>query len=156
MFMKVSTHIFIEAPLESVWHAITDIEHAQEMITGIIGLEILEQSENQLIGLKWKETRLMFGKEAIETMWITDSVNHQFYRTRAESHGSIYISELAVQAKDNGTVLTMSFSGKAQTAFMKFISVLMTPFMKGSMIKMLDKDLVDIKQFVESKAAHSA
>jgi len=151
--MKVSTEIFIEASLESVWNAITNIEHSQDMITGIIGLEVLNQPEKQLIGLTWKETRLMFGKEATETMWITDSVSQQFYRTRAESHGSIYISELAVQAKDNGTVLTMSFSGKGQTLLMKILSVLMTPLMKGSMIKMLDKDLADIKQFVENKAA---
>lgn len=149
--MNVSTDIYIEAPLASVWHAITDIKHSQEMITGIIGLEILNQPENQLIGLKWKETRLMFGKEATEIMWITDAVDQQFYRTRAESHGSVYISELSVTEKETGTVLTMGFSGKAQTVLMKCLSVLMTPFMKGSMIKMLDKDLADIKHFVEKK-----
>lgn len=147
--MKVSTQVFIEAPLESVWQAITDIEHCQDMITGIVGLDVLNKPEKQLIGLKWKETRVMFGKEATETMWITDAVNKQFYRTRAESHGSIYISELAVQEQGSGTVLTMSFSGKAQSFFMKILSVLMTPMMKGSMVKMLDKDLADIKQYVE-------
>ena len=148
--MKVNTKIFINKPIHDVWHVITDIENSQAMISAIVGLEILNKPEKQLIGLKWQETRLMFGKEATETMWITDSVANQFYRTRAESHGSVYVSELAVKEQDGGTVLTMGFTGEAQSIFMKLVSVLMTPFIKGSMIKMLDKDLEDIKHYVEN------
>lgn len=42
------------------------------MVSGIISLNILHQPEDGLVGLKWEETRKMFGKEASETMWITD------------------------------------------------------------------------------------
>lgn len=149
--MKVSTQINIKQPKERVWAAITDIEHCQQMISAIIDLKILNQPENQLVGLKWQETRLMFGKEAVETMWITDAVNNQYYRTRAESHGSIYITELRLEDDtDESTKLIMTFSAEAQSFFMRCLSMLMTPLMKGAMIKMLDKDLLDIKNFLDS------
>lgn len=147
--MKVSTDIYIEQPVERVWQAITDIENCQSMISGIIGLEVLYQPDNQFVGLKWKETRLMFGKEATETMWVTDAVENKYYQTRAESHGSVYISRLSVENQGIGTVLTMEFTGQAQSLIMKILSLLMTPFMKKPMVNMLDQDLQDIKVYLE-------
>lgn len=147
--MKVSTDIYIEQPVERVWQAITDIENCQAMISGIIGLEVLYQPDNQFVGLKWKETRLMFGKEATETMWVTDAVENKYYQTRAESHGSVYISRLSVESQGSGTVLTMAFTGQAQSLIMKILSLLMTPFMKKPMVNMLDQDLQDIKVYLE-------
>lgn len=147
--MKVSTDIYIEQPVERVWQAITDIENCQSMISGIIGLEVLYQPDNQFVGLKWKETRLMFGKEATETMWVTDAVENKYYQTRAESHGSVYISRLSVESQGSGTVLTMAFTGQAQSLIMKILSLLMTPFMKKPMVNMLDQDLQDIKVYLE-------
>lgn len=147
--MKVSTDIFIDQPVEKVWQAITDIENCQAMISAIIGLDVLYKPDNQFVGLKWKETRLMFGKEATETMWVTDAVENKYYQTRAESHGSIYISKLSVEEKGHGTLLTMGFTGQAQSLVMKMLSLLMTPFMKKPMVKMLDQDLQDIKAFLE-------
>jgi len=147
--VKVSTDIYIEQPVERVWQAITDIENCQAMISGIIGLEVLYQPDNQFVGLKWKETRLMFGKEATETMWVTDAVENKYYQTRAESHGSVYISRLSVESQGSGTVLTMAFTGQAQSLIMKILSLLMTPFMKKPMVNMLDQDLQDIKVYLE-------
>ena len=92
----------------------------------------------------------MFGKEAIETMWITDYEENEYYQTRAESHGSIYISKLSVEREENKTKLTMSFSAEGQSSLMKIISMCMGFLMKGVMKKALIKDLNDIKTYLES------
>ena len=147
--MKVSTSIEIEKPREDVWKAITDIENAQGRISSIVAIEVLEKPEAGFVGFKWKETRKMFGKEATEIMWVTDSVENEYYSTRAESHGSVYVSRLSLTESAGITTLTMSFSGEAQSLVARILSTLMGFLIKGSMKKELQKDLVDIKNYVE-------
>lgn len=148
--MKISVDTEINAPKQDVWAVISNIENAPNVISGIISLEVLHKPEAGLIGLKWKETRKMFGKEAEETMWITDCSNGEYYATRAENHGAIYKSMMSVEAVGDKTKLTMSFEGESESFFVKIISKVMGFFMKKSMIKMLDADLADIKRFAET------
>lgn len=146
--MKVSTSVFIDKPKEDVWKVVTDIENCADRITSIIRVDILENPNDSLVGLKWRETRNMFGKEASEIMWVTESVDSAYYVTRAESHGSIYISRIEVESKDEGTLLTMTFIGEAQTWMAKILSAVMSVMIKGSIKKELDKDLQDIKRYL--------
>ena len=148
--MELSVFVEIEKPLEDVWKAIIDFKNCSNYIESIVKLEIIDEPKDTLIGFKWKETRVMFGKEATETMWITDYVENEFYQTRAESHGSIYISRLSIERVEKHSILTMSFSADAQTFFVKIFSLCMGFVIKGSMKKALIKDLNDIKTHVES------
>ena len=93
----------------------------------------------------------MFGKTAMETMWISDAIDNEYYVTRAESHGSIYITRLVLTDSDNGTLLTMSFTGTPQTAVAKILSFLMAPLITKSIKKALFQDLRDIKAFTEKQ-----
>ena len=147
--MEVSTSIEILKPKENVWKAITDIEDSAKMISSIIAIDVLEKPQVGFLGFKWQETRKMFGKEATEIMWVTDSLENEYYSTRAESHGSVYISRLSLSESGANTILTMSFSGEASSFIAKIISTLMSFIIKGSIEKELQKDLVDIKQYVE-------
>ena len=147
--MQVSTNIEISKSKMDVWKAITDIENSAGMISGILSIDVLEKPDSGLIGFKWKETRKMFGKEATEVMWITDSVDNEYYCTRAESHGSVYVTRISLSDDGPNAQLTMSFSGKAQTLGAKIFSFFMSAIFKGSMEKELYKDLTDIKEYVE-------
>ena len=147
--MIVTVDIKIEKSKDSVWRAITDIENWQSMISSILKIVVINKPTGDFVGLKWEETREMFGKEAKETMWITDSVVNEYYCTRAESHGSVYISKLSLSDSGSSALLTMSFSGIAQTSIAKILSFLMGPFIKKSIKKALTKDLEDIKNYVE-------
>lgn len=148
--MHVSVEIEIAKPREVVWETIIDIEGSKDVISGIVDVEVLTKPKAGIIGLKWKETRLMFGKEASEVMWITESKEGVYYQTRAESHGSVYISRLSLEKVNGATLLTMAFTGEAQTIPVKILSVCMSPFMKSPMKKMMMKDLEDIKKHVEN------
>lgn len=66
--MELSTQININQPIEKVWKKITDIENSANFIEGITKVEVLEKPKDTLLGFKWKETRVMFGKEATEIM----------------------------------------------------------------------------------------
>ena len=149
--MEVKVDIEIEKSKQNVWSAITNIENYSDMISEIMRLNVIERPAEGLVGIKWKETRMMFGKEASEVMWITEAVENEYYCTRAESHGSVYVTKLSLEKTDNGTILTMIFKATAQSFIIKIISVLMGVMIKGSMKKALKKDLEDIKEFVEKQ-----
>ena len=67
------------------------------------------------------------------------------------SHGSIYVSRLSLAESAGTTTLSFSFSGEAQTLVAKVLSALMGFMIKSSMIKELQKDLEEIKNYVEQE-----
>ncbi|PIC63328.1 hypothetical protein CSV79_12245 [Sporosarcina sp. P13] len=147
--MKVSTQIKINNTKEKVWAVIADIENSASFISGITNIEIITPAGADLVGLKWKETRKMFGKEAVEVMWITDSQKYHYYQTRAENHGAIYVSRLEITEENDGVLLEMSFEGQGLTFMAKIMSKVFGVFMKKSMIKAIEADLQDIKKACE-------
>lgn len=154
--MHVSVSKQISAPQQAVWQVITDIEGSAKVISSIINIEILTRPDSGLTGLKWQETRKVFGKVSTETMWITHSQENQYYITRAESHGCIYTSKLAIEQRNGEAVLTMSFSGEPQTFFARLMTFLMGRMIEKAMVKELEKDLSEIKQHVETVTTQAA
>ncbi|MCP5006996.1 MAG: SRPBCC family protein [Planctomycetes bacterium] len=150
--MIIKAQISINGSKEEVWEVITDIENSQSTITGIEKIEVLEKPTNGLVGLKWQETRTLFGKTATEIMWITDAKEKELYSTRAESHGAVYITNLVLSDQDHGTRLTIEFKGIPQTFGAKLMSVIMGFFFKSATKKALMQDLVDIKAVIEKTA----
>lgn len=149
--MNIRVATTINAPTEQVWAAVSDIEHGSQRLSGIVTLSVLEKPESGLIGLKWSETRVMFGQEATETMTITDAEEGRQYTTRAESHGSVYLTKMEVTELSGGqTNLAIVFDAKPQSAFAWVVSLLMAPLITGSTTKALRRDLDDIRRSVES------
>lgn len=142
----------ITAPTEKVWALITDIENSAQRISGIQSVEVLERPTDgaALTGLKWKETRVMFGKEATEIMWVTEVAEGEFYRVAAESHGSRYLTKMAVEPVAGATRLSMEFAAEPQTFGAKVMWFLTGPLFKGATRKALQKDLTDLKAAAEA------
>jgi hypothetical protein len=121
------------------------------MLSGIVTLSVLERPESGLIGLKWSETRVMFGQGAAETMTITEAEEGRQYTTRAESHGSVYLTKIEVTEVSGGqTNLAIVCDAKPQSAFAWVVSLLMAPLVTGSTTKALRRDLDDIRRSLES------
>jgi carbon monoxide dehydrogenase subunit G len=146
--MNISVSEEISAPRERIWHIITDFDSWADTIEGILSVEVIDRPESGLVGLKWREQRVMFGKEAYETMWISSAEPNSWYETTAENHGMIYNSRLSLTDKDDKTVLTMQFSGRPTTFGAKLMSMMGFMF-NGMMRKMLQKDLADIRDAAE-------
>lgn len=150
--MRVTVETEISAPLMDVWRLVTDIENAVATIKAIQKIEILERPRSGVAGLKWRETRTMFGKAATEVMWVTEAVEGSHYDTRAESHGSVYKTRVALENRNGKTGLVMTFEGEPQTLGAKIMWALTGFLFKGATRKALAKDLADIKAALERKA----
>lgn len=154
--MIVEVQVTINASKSAIWAAITDIEHASETISGIEKIEVLEKPASGLVGLKWRETRMLFGKAATAEKWITDSVENEFYKTRAEEQGFVYLSTMSISESNGGITLTSSHDSKPQGIVARLLSIPMGILFKGVAKKALLQDLNDIKYAVEHERSIAA
>jgi hypothetical protein len=148
--MLVEAQVTIKGSREAVWAAITDIEHAAEIMSGIEKIEILKKPVNGLVGLKWVETRLLFDKPATVEKWITDAVENEFYTTKAEDEGFVFVTTNRISESSDGITLTGSHDTQPQGLASKLKSIPMVLF-KGVIKKAIVQDLNDIKSAVEGK-----
>ncbi len=151
--MHVKVQVSIDKPRADVWRVITDIENSVHTISGIEKIEVLQRPEEGLVGFEWMETRTMFGREATETMWVTEVEDERYYKVRAESHGALYLSTMSVRETGRGTELTMDFGAIPTTVGAKLMTATIGRLFVGTTRKALQKDLDDIKAALESQAA---
>ncbi len=142
----------IQAGVEEVFAIFADLENAAERITEIIKLDMLTEGPVGL-GTRWRETRMMFKREATEEMEITAFDPPNGYTVEAESHGSHYRTELRFVPHGEGTKATMTFYAQPLTLMAKIMGVLTAPMMRGTLEKCLHKDMDDLKRYLESAQA---
>ena len=148
--MTVDVEVPVNAPKERVWRIISDIENADRTISGIESIEVLEKPNESILGLKWKETRKMFGQTATETMTVTDLEDGTAYVTEAASHGSHYRSRVWVVDDGAGSRVGMSFSGRPTSTLTRILYLPMGLLMKSATRKALLKDLQEIRAAAEA------
>jgi hypothetical protein len=154
--MIVEVQVTINGSREAIWAAITNIENASDTISGIERIEVLEKPANGLVGLKWRETRMLFGKPATADKWITDAAENRFYKTRAESDGFVFLSTMSLSDSSAGVTLTSVHDSKPQSIVARVMSIPMGLLFKGVAKKALLQDLNDIKASVERKGSMTA
>jgi len=148
----------IAAPPSTVWRVVADIEHAAATIPAIRSIEILDGPRTGR-GLRWRETRIMFGREATEVMEIAEwkpPLSHAsggMYVATAQSHGTAYRSEVRVEPSGSGSRLAFTFEARGVTMFARLMSGILMPLMRGMVAKALTADLVAIKAHSERLAA---
>jgi len=146
--MLVEEQIVITKDTTAVWKAITDIGNAATIISDIVNIEILHEPEHGLVGLKWRETRMYFGKPSAIDKWITDAEENKYYSTRAEMDGFVFITTMTISEHGNTVVLRSSHETKSIGLMAKIKSIPVF-FFKGMLRKAILKDLHDIKSAVE-------
>ncbi len=148
--MTVEAQITINKNKTDVWTAITNISNAADIIRGVEKIEILNEPARGFVGLKWRETRIYFGKPSVIDKWITDAVKNKFYKTRAEMDGFIFLTSMTISESGDNVILTSSHETKSQSFIAKIKSLPMI-FFKGMLKKAILQDLNDIKTAVEQK-----
>ena len=136
--ITVSTQV--SAPIEQVFEGYTELDKAAERIPDITSLEVLSEGPFGE-GTRWRETRVMFKKEATEEMWVTGFDPPRSYTVEAESHGMRYSTLFSFTPEGDGTKVTWAFSGTALTLGTKIMSPIFNLLLKGTMKKCMLRDL---------------
>jgi carbon monoxide dehydrogenase subunit G len=145
----LTVHRDIAAPAEKVWSIITDLERTRDVISGITALERTDGGSGFGVGTAWRETRVMFGRQATESMAVTALEEGRSYTVESDSRGAHYRSVMRVEPAGEGSRLWWEFGAEPRTAGARLLSLVGKPF-EGSMRKALERDLDDIAVAAES------
>jgi hypothetical protein len=155
----VEAQVTIQGSKAAIWAAMTDIEHAATILSGVKSIEMVDKPASGLIGMKWRETRVLFGKEATAEKRITEAVANEYYKTQAEDGGFVFVTTMRIAdagapGPGGGATLTGTHDSIPQTFGARLMSIPMALFFKGMIRKAALQDLNDIKSTVEAQGEY--
>ena len=149
--MEITASETIALPVQRVFERITDISSWPDVAESIVGVEVLTEGPVG-VGTRFRETRVMFGKEASEEMEVTAFEPPRSWTHEARSHGMHYVTTTTFEpTNDGGTEICMRFAGTPTSLGGKIMGVLMGALMKGQCLKATKKDLADMKAAYEAE-----
>ena len=129
---------------ETLWGVITDLDGWAERITGITDVTRLDDGTDFEVGTRWRETRIMFGKEATEEMEVTAIDDGRSYTVESAGRGADYKSVWAIDPRGGQTELSMTFSGESTGPIAKVLAATLGKLFEGVTRKAMEKDFDDI------------
>lgn len=147
---KYAVEQYVDAPRERVFEVATDLRRAPETIRGILALEVLTEGPIRK-GTRFRETRLMFKREATAEMEVTAFDPPRGYAIGCEEHGCAYVHRLRFEPQGAGTKVVIEFEMIPQTFVARVLGVVFAPLMR-SCVKELRKDLEDLRAAAEGGA----
>jgi hypothetical protein len=138
----------IAAPPAAVFDLFADIPHAAGRIKAIKMIDMLTPGPVG-VGTRFKETRVMFGKDCTEEMQVTAFDPGRGYEVTCQSCGAEYRTVFRFTPEGSGTRVDAEFRTRALSLMAK----LMVPLgwlMVGMMKKCVDQDLEDLKKVAET------
>lgn len=146
--MEIRSSRHVKAPIERTFDVFSDLTKAAERVEGIKSVEILSDTPATGVGTRWRETRVMFGREATEEMEISAFTPNKSYEVVAHSRGVDYHTIYTFREHNGGTDVEMVFSGKPTTLLTRLMSPLGYLF-KGATQKALEADMDALKRVAE-------
>ena len=140
----------VKAPLEKVFSVYSDFANAPERVEGITRLEILTDDPFGK-GTRFRETRMMFGRESTEEMEVTEFEPNQKYTVEAYSCGAHFQTIFRFRPDGDSTDVEVELN----TRNISLLAKLMSPLgflMAGSMKKLFMSDVDQLKQYCEQVA----
>lgn len=144
---KSSTTVHIDAPVEIVFAAITDIENFPQRAESITKVEFLSDAK-QGKGTRFRETRMMGSKEATAVLEITEFIENEKVRFVSDEGGTIWDTVFTLSQSASETRMDVEMDARPY----KFFSKLVTPLMIGMIGKYVKKDMEELKEWCESSA----
>jgi len=146
--LEASRHV--AARPDAVWAVMTDLDGSPDAISAIVGVERLGGQDEFGVGTRWRETRIMFGREASEVMEVTELEPGRRYVVESEGSGARYRSEISVTADGDGARLSMSFAGEPTGTMARLMAATVGRLFMKATRKAIEQDLADIAAAAEA------
>ena len=137
----------VEAPVERTFGVFSDLARAPEMIDGITRVELLTEGPVGA-GTRFRETRVMFGRETTEEMEVTTFEPGRLLVMEAESCGTRFRTAFEFRASGGGTDVDVTTEFRPISVFARLMSplgVLAGGFMK----KAFERDIEQLRAVAE-------
>ena len=97
------------------------------------------------VGTRFKETRIMKGREATTELEVTEFVENDHVRFVSDQGGTIWDTVFSLERHGDKTSLKMIMDANAY----KLMAKIMNPLIKGMVTKAIDADMDAIKEYCE-------
>ncbi len=151
--MHVELQRHTSADPSDVWAVVTDLEGSVETLSGVTEVQRLDSGAGFGVGTRWRETRVLFGKEASEEMEVTAVDEGHSYTVEADNHGTHYVSRLIVEPAAGGSTVRMTFGAEQAGRFNRILARTVGKAFEGATRKALEQDLDDIAAAAEARSA---
>ena len=137
----------IAAPVTQVFDTVAHIENFQKAVPHITEVEFLTD-EHRGVGTRFRETRLMRGREATTELEVTDYVPNERIRFVSDAGGTVWDTVFTVRPTEEGTDLSMIMDARPH----KLMARLTTPLIGGMVRKAVESDMDAVKAYCEAEA----
>ena len=134
----------IAAPVDSVFKAVADVGNLPNVIPDVVHVEFVSDDRSS-VGTRFRETRLVDGKENVTELEVTEYVENERVRMVADSHGTVWDSVFTVAPAGEQTELTIQMDARAH----QFLPSIMNVVMRGIYKKGVAKHLDAVKAYCE-------
>jgi uncharacterized membrane protein len=148
---QVVVERWIGAPVEKVWQALTDLESAPRVLSGVERVEVLTPGPFGE-GTRWRETRRMLGRTATEEMYVTVCETPARCVVESDAQGAHYVSEFTLAPEteaEGGTTVRLAFTATPPGGFAGALMKLFGGLGAKTVKKSLERDLADVAAHVE-------
>lgn len=140
----VATTRVIGAPVENVFQTLARIENFSKAVPGITKVEFLTDKRYG-VGTRFRETRLMQGKEASTELEVTELEENKLIRMVAHAGGTIWDTVFNVEPVGREVQMQMQMAARPQN----LASKLLTPLILGMVSKAVESDMDSVKLYCE-------
>ncbi len=138
----------IKASTATVFDTVAHIENFSKAMPHITKIEILSDVQKGQ-GTRFRETRLINGREASTELEVTEYAENERVRIVSDAGGTIWDTVFTVAEADGATDLTMVMEAKPY----KVMSKLINPMIKGMVYKAIEKDMDAVKVYCEANGS---
>jgi uncharacterized membrane protein len=134
----------IDAPADRVFETVAHIENFQRAIPHITNVEFLTESHTG-IGTRFRETRLMRGREVTTELEVTEYEPNQRVRLVSDAGGTVWDTMFTVRDNDGESVVSLLMDARPY----KLTARVMNRVISRMIRKGIEGDLDGVKAYCE-------
>lgn len=143
---EVRTTRSINAPVDIVFATLAEVDNFSKAVPHITKVEMLSDIRSG-VGTRFRETRIMKGREASTELEITEYVANDHVRFVSDAGGTIWDTVFTVKPEGDGTHMEMVMAVKAY----KFLAKIFNPLIMGMVRKAIEADMDAVKAYCEQQ-----
>jgi carbon monoxide dehydrogenase subunit G len=141
---RTSVTRHIDAPVATVFATLADLDRYARAIPHIVRIEYLND-RRAAVGSRFRETRLMNGKEVSTELEVTELEPNERLRMVADTHGTVWDSVFTVAPEGDGTRLSMVMNSRSRS----LVARAMIAMIGGRLRTAVEHDMDLLKAFCE-------
>lgn len=140
----------IDAPLDAVFAAISDVRNFSKTSNDIVRIEMLSDTTTG-VGTRFRETRRMGKREGTTELEITEFVENDHVRFVSDAGGTIWDTVFTVTSENGKTKADVVMDARPHKLMARFV----TPLIKGMVGKYMAKDMDAVKAYCENAGSNA-